>query len=93
MGIDNLPMDDQKRVRWILDWIGRMAAKHGGTVYEKDDGCWDLGQALCRECYGKDWMSVVPETPSWDDIHRAQEWEQGKIPDWVDQERTRRKSR
>jgi hypothetical protein len=37
-------------------------------------------------------MKVVPETPTWDDIHRAQEWEKGKIPSWIDQKKTREKN-
>lgn len=87
MGIDYLPSDEKRRVCWVLDWIGRMNQKYGAVVYEKGNGWWDWGQALCRECYGKDWIKIVPENPTWDDIRRAQEWEQGKIPNWVDQKR------
>jgi len=80
-----LTLDEQKRVRWVLDWTERMAKKHDGIVYEKGFKTWDWGQALCRECYGPDWMTVVPETPTWRDIARAQRWENGEIPDWVNQ--------
>ena len=90
MGVDSLPLGEQKRVRWVLDWIGRMATKYGGIVYEKDGGWWDWGQSLCRECYGKDWSKIVPETPTWNDIGTANMWEQGKIPNWVDQERMKK---
>ncbi len=84
-----LPFDEQKRVRWVLDWTERMAQKYGGTVYDKSGETWDWGQALCRECYGKDWNNVVPESPSWDDIAKARKWEDGQIPDWVEQHSVR----
>ena len=78
-----LTFDEKARVQWILNWTVRMALKHGGTVYEKGGKTWDWGQALCRECYGEDWMDVVPETPTWDDIARAKRWEDGDVPEWV----------
>lgn len=86
----NLTSDEQKRVRWVLDWIERMARKHGGTVYEKNGESWDWGQALCRECYGEDWMEKVPATPTWDDIAQGRRWENGEIPDWVDIDLTKK---
>ena len=89
MGIQNLPIDEQRRVNWVLDWTTRMARKHGGTVYEKQGKSWDWGQALCRECYGPDWNNIVPETPTWNDIARAKRWEEGEIPEWVNQELTK----
>lgn len=87
MGIQDLPEDERKRVYWVLDWISRMAQKHGGTVHEKGGKNWDWGQALCRECYGSDWNKVIDEqnitTPSWEDIARAKKWEDGETPPWV----------
>lgn len=78
-----LTIDEQKRVQAVLAWTDRMARKYGGTVYEKNGKTWDWGQALCRECYGPDWMKKVPETPTWEDIVRAKKWEDGEIPNWV----------
>ena len=91
MGIQNLPIDEQTRVYWVIDWIARMGQKYDGIVYEKTGKKWDWGQALCRECYGPDWNDIVPESPSWEDIERAKRWETGEIPDWVNQELTQRK--
>lgn len=88
--MNDLTFDERKRVRWVLDWTSRMARKHGGTVYEKNGKRWDWGQALCRECYGEGWNDIVPETPSWDDIARADRWEKEDIPDWVDMILTRK---
>ena len=82
--MSDIPSDEQRRVRWVLNWIDGMVQKYGGIVYEKGAKKMDWGQALARECYGKEWISLVPECPTWDDIHRAQEWELGKIPNWVD---------
>lgn len=63
-----------------------MAKKYDGTVREKNGKTWDWGQALARECYGPDWNSLVPETPTWNDIEKAKKWENGEIPDWVAEE-------
>ena len=103
MGIQNLPLEErdlllkeedlllkeEARINWVIDWITRMARKYGGVVYEKDGNRWDWGQALCREVYGKNWESLVPESPPLEDIEIAKGWESGQIPvpEWVDQER------
>ena len=85
MDINN---DEQKRIDVTIAWIERMTKKLGATVYEKDRGMWwDWGQALCRECYGKEWNDLHLETPTWDNIQRALEWEKGKVPGWVNQKR------
>ena len=65
-----LSEDEKRRVNWVLYWMGRMAKKYGGIVYDKETGeIWDWGQALCRECYGKDWNNEIErlnvQTPSW----------------------------
>jgi len=94
MGRHDLPEEERKRVNITLDWTYRMAMKYGGTVYEKNGKRWDWGQAICREQYGPNWSHLpegeLPETPTNDDIVRMVEWEEGDIPDWVDQERTKR---
>ena len=78
----------QTNVEYIIDWIGRMTKKHGSVVYERDrHQWWDWGQALCREQYGKEWNKLNLVDVTNDDILRAQTWENGEIPDWVDQER------
>ena len=86
MGILSLPVEEQRRVNWVVDWTSRMAEKYGGVVYDKSGKVWDWGQALCRECYGKDWNSEIMrlgiETPSWEDIDRAKRWENGELPSW-----------
>ena len=78
--------NERRRVNWVLDWCERMAKRFGGTVYEKRGHSMDWGQALARECYGKDWLYDVPENPTWADIEKAKAWEAGKIPEWVDME-------
>jgi hypothetical protein len=87
----DLTLDEQRRVRFVLDWTWRMARKYGGIVYEKNGHCWDWGQALARECYGENWNDIVSDTPSWNDISRAKKWEEGEIPDWVDTILTQKK--
>lgn len=73
---------------FVIEWIERMQKKHGSVVYEKNRyQWWDWGQALCREQYGENWNDVVPSDPTWDDVRRAKEWENGDIPKWVDTER------
>ena len=84
--VTHLSEDEQRRVTWVLAWTSRMAGKYGGTVYDQSGQTWDWGQALCRECYGADWNNAIVEqgieTPTWDDIGRANRWEQGELPDW-----------
>lgn len=84
----HLPVEEAEVVESIINWIGRMAHKHGGTVYEKDVYLpLDWGQAIARECYGPDWNDIVPESPTRDDLHGAILWENGDVPNWVDTER------
>ena len=81
---------------WLINWTGRMAQKYGGTVWEKSGKWWDWGQAICREMYGLHWnesegFKIVSNQ---DDsapvplevIKRAEEWEKGEWPNWVDKE-------
>ena len=80
--------------QYIIDWVTRMAWKYGGSVYEKDGKEWDWGQALCRETYGKNWMTdeefnkneeIPPEEPAPKRfLEDAIKWEKGIHPDWVD---------
>ncbi|MCJ7638882.1 MAG: hypothetical protein MUO70_03185 [Euryarchaeota archaeon] len=70
--------------KWVGDWIDRMAWRWGGTVYDKDGTSHDWGQALCIEMYGSYVGDNWPDDPSLDDIKRAQRWEAGEWPDWVD---------
>lgn len=89
MGIQNLPLDEQDRIVWVIEWIKRMGRRYDGIVYEKNGKTWDWGQALCRECYGPDWSNIIGESPTQDDIERARRWEAGDIPKWVDKRLTR----
>jgi len=86
MGISSLTVDEQRRVDLVLAWIDRMGKRYGGTVYERSGLTWDWGQALCRECYGRNWNEEIIrlgiETPTWDDIARAKGWEDGELPEW-----------
>ncbi len=75
------------RTQWVIEWIHRMAAKFGGIVYDTEAGrSWDWGQALCVERYGRD-FSHWPESPSSEDIDRAQRWEAGEWPKWAKPEK------
>ncbi len=86
--MSHLTEDEQARVNRTLRWTSRMAAKYGGTCYEKNGKTWDWGQALCRECYGPDWMKEIErleiETPTWENLGRAKRWEEGDLPEWFD---------
>ena len=80
--------------QYIIDWTLRMAHKHGGSVYEKDGAEWDWGQALCRETYGRYWMTseefeenekIPLDEPAPERfISNAKKWESGIHPEWVD---------
>jgi len=78
-----LGFDEHLRIDWMLEWIKRMTEKYGATVYAKDGSALDWGQALHRECYGKDWQHRTPSTPTWRAIECAKAWESGKLPDWL----------
>lgn len=71
--------------RYVLDWIGRMAHRWGGTVFDRTDATkkYDWGQALCREQYGPGWNDVVGEDPTPEDVERAKVWEEGDWPEWA----------
>jgi len=71
-------------VNYVLDWTLRMATKYGGIVRDTEGKIYDWGQALARECYGPNWVRVVPEAPTRSDILRATQWEGGDWPDWVE---------
>jgi len=78
-------LNEEERVNWIINWIFRMSKKHGGIVFDKNGKIWDWGQALCRECYGENWINErLPESPTIESVKRAQQWEAGDIPSWVD---------
>jgi hypothetical protein len=86
--------------QYIIDWVGEMGYRYGGSVYEKDGTHWDWGQALCRETYGKNWMTseefnenekIPPEDPAPERfLSDAKKWETGIHPDWVDVSRFRK---
>jgi len=73
----------------IFEWVKRMTEQNGSVVYAKDGEKLDWGQALCREQFGTDWKHYMMENnisiPTKVDLERALEWENGNIPDWVDQ--------
>jgi hypothetical protein len=79
--------------REIVDWTGRMSAKYGGTVHDKNGQWWDWGQALCRDVYGADWMNdpdfqrvneIPPEEPAPPEaLDAMRRWEAGTVPGWV----------
>ncbi|RPI49301.1 MAG: hypothetical protein EHM49_10120 [Deltaproteobacteria bacterium] len=73
----------QRETDWVIDWIYRMSKAYGGIVHSKEGKTYDWGQALCRECYGSDWIKLVGENPTPSDVIRAQEWEAGNWPEWV----------
>ncbi len=79
---------------YLADWTGRMAEKHGGTVYDKNGKTWDWGQALCREMHGAEWMTdpdylAINEIPATEPapkevVDTARRWLDGEIrPDWI----------
>jgi len=68
--------------RQIIDWIDRMTYRHGHVVFTKDGRWYDWGQALCVEQYGPD-PKGWPDFPTTEDVQRAKDWENGKVPEWV----------
>ena len=84
--MSDITLEERWQVSWLLDWMGRMARRYGRTVYDRDGKIWDWGQALCRECYGTDWIDIIKErnieSPTWEDIDRAKRWEEGDLPAW-----------
>jgi|APSaa5957512535_1039671.scaffolds.fasta_scaffold84117_3 hypothetical protein len=73
----------------IVNWAKRMTELYGDTVVSKDGTSYDWGQALCRERFGVNWEDHMVThniaIPTRDDLGRALEWEEGEIPDWVNQ--------
>jgi hypothetical protein len=73
----------------IFEWVKRMTEKHGPTVRCKTGKTYDWGQALCREQFGELWRNYMLfnniSIPTRKDLERAIEWEEGNIPDWLDQ--------
>lgn len=75
-------------VPFVLAWINRMTKRYGPIVRDKEGPNLDWGQALCRQVYGLDWNRLIGDIdgPTLDDVHAAQEWEAGEIPEWVERE-------
>lgn len=67
----------------ICDWTEFMAVTYGGIVKDQAGHVYDWGQALAREQYGPDWLNKVPDSPTDEDVLRAQTWKEGDWPDWV----------
>ena len=73
----------------IFEWVKRMSEKHGPTIHSTNGEEYDWGQALCREQFGANWQQYMVEhnisMPTRKDLERAIEWEEGNVPDWVEQ--------
>ncbi len=68
----------------VIDWIGRMTARFGPSVFDHDLGRqWDWGQALCREQYGPGWTTLAPTEPTLESVRIAADWEAGRWPTWA----------
>ena len=72
----------------VIEWIGRMSRKYGGTVTTNDGEKLDWGQALCRARYGKDWNKITTEEgieePDDEAVTIAMKWERKeKIPNFI----------
>ena len=87
MGYSDIDTNSQ----WVVDWVHRMAGKHGGIVHDIDGPSLDWGQALCRGRYGLGWNAILSseqiESPDLDAIVLAAGWERGSLPDWMDIDR------
>ncbi len=56
---------EQDPTEAVIDWIGRMTARFGPSVFDHELGRqWDWGQALCREQYGPGWTTLALEEPT-----------------------------
>ena len=82
--------EDPRQEYWIylVEWCNRMSKMHGSIVYDKNGDKLDWGQAICREWYGENWKELVDDNIPIEQlkkvVKRADEWEKGSIPDWVD---------
>jgi len=85
--MDLLP-EQQMVILEVFEWVKRMSNEHGPTVRSKDGTTFDWGQALCREQFGSNWQKHMTlhniAAPTKQDLERAKRWENGEVPDWVE---------
>jgi hypothetical protein len=77
--------------------LNKIAEKIGGSIHDKRCGKnWDVGQAICAEAYGPNWMEnkTFVEWNNKDDdeppepgyFKCAEKMADGYVPDWVETE-------
>lgn len=52
-------MNYNRHHKWheVMSMLGDIADKHGSTIHDYRCGKnWDVGQAVCAEAYGENWM-------------------------------------
>ncbi len=73
---------------FMIDWINRMAKKHGGIVANREGGLnMDWGQAICYGRYGPNWSEIMNKDqivdPDSEAVELAKQWEDGELPEWM----------
>lgn len=79
----------------VMEFIDKVIGHFGGSVHDKRCGRnWDVGQAICAEAYGPDWMhdatfvewnqkdDCEPPEPHYYDC--AKRMAGGYIPEWIE---------
>lgn len=79
--------NEMNNTEYVISWVKKMADKYGVTVTCKDGEKLDLGQALCRVRYGKNWNTTLEEegieSPDDESVRIAEKWLNGEIPNFV----------
>ncbi len=82
----------------MADWfrlsklITQLVDKYSGIIYDNElHRRWDIGQALCRGAYGKDWpnseqhkIDDESESEPLAAIATAQDWLKNGLPKWAE---------
>ena len=82
----------------MVDWmqlsklLTQLVEKYSGIIYDLElRRSWDIGQALCRGVYGKDWSNNEQykkddesETEPLAAIQLAKDWLENGLPKWAE---------
>ncbi len=88
---------EQRHPKWdtVMQLLDAIAHRYGTTLTDKRNGRqWDVGQAVCAEAYGKNWMESEVfhaddshpdcEPPAERFIDAAHRLAEGDKPEWLE---------